>query len=161
MPTTRADINDFLSCRRIALVGVSRNEKDFSRYLLRQLVARGYDVVPVNPAAKNVEGLMCFARVQDIRPGLDAALVMTAAKDTERVVRDCREAGITRVWMHRAGGQGAVSEAAVRFCRENKIRLVEGHCPLMFLPRAGFIHFVHGLVLKISGRYPAALPSSR
>lgn len=160
MPTTRADVNDFLGCRRIALVGASRNAGDFSRIVFRELVARGYDVVPVNPQAKEVESRPCVARVQEIRPQVEAALIMTASSDSERVARDCKEAGITRVWLHRSGGQGAVSDAAVAFCRDNGIRLVEGHCPLMFLPRTSVIHRFHGLLLKLTHKYPAALPGA-
>jgi predicted CoA-binding protein len=35
-------IDSFLSCRRIAIVGVSRNPKDFSRAVFRAFVERGY-----------------------------------------------------------------------------------------------------------------------
>ena len=42
-------IDSFLSCRRIAVVGVSRDPKDFSRAVFRAFVERGYDAVPVNP----------------------------------------------------------------------------------------------------------------
>jgi len=51
-----------------------------------------------------------FARVQDIKPLVDAAILMTSPSVTEAVVRDCAEAGIRLVWMYRAGGQGAISE---------------------------------------------------
>lgn len=156
MPTTRADIDDFLACHRIAVVGVSRNEKDFSRYVFRQLAERGYDVVPVNPTATELESRPCFARMQQIAPPAQAALLMTSPQHTEAVVRDCFEAGVRRIWMHRAGGLGAVSEEAVKFCRANDMRLVEGHCPLMFLPHTAFFHRIHGLVLKLTRRYPAA-----
>lgn len=56
MPTTRTEINDFLSHRRIALVGVSRNPQDFSRAVFRELATRGYEVVPVNPLGGNNRG---------------------------------------------------------------------------------------------------------
>ena len=36
MPTTRADIDAFLGRHRIAMVGVSRDPKHFSRYLFRE-----------------------------------------------------------------------------------------------------------------------------
>jgi len=55
MPTTIADISDFLNLRRIALIGVSRDPKDFSRVLLRELCERGYDMVLVNPSADKLE----------------------------------------------------------------------------------------------------------
>jgi uncharacterized protein len=155
MPTTLADVREFLGQRRIALVGVSRDPKDFSRMLLRELCNRGYDVVPVNPAVSELESRRCFGRVQEINPPADGALLMTTPRETERVVRDCAEAGITRVWMHRGGGQGTVSQGAVEFCHKNGLCVVEGYCPFMFLSATPFVHRVHGLVLKLLGRYPA------
>jgi predicted CoA-binding protein len=154
MPTTLDDVRDFLAQRRIALVGLSRNPKDFSHMLFREMCQRGYDMVPVNPSAGELESRRCFARVQEIDPPVEGALIMTAPRETERVVRDCAEAGVHRVWMHRGGGQGAVSEEAADFCRQNGIRLVEGYCPLMFLPTTPFFHRVHGFILKLLGGYP-------
>jgi predicted CoA-binding protein len=155
MPTTIADVSEFLAQRRIALVGVSRNPKDFSRMLFREMCDRGYDMVPVNPAVGEVESRRCFGRLQEIDPPAEGALVMTAPRDTERVVRDCVEAGVHRVWMHRGGGQGAVSTEAAEFCHKNGIDLVEGYCPFMFLPKTQFVHRVHRFLLKLLGRYPA------
>ena len=154
MRTAIADVREFLAQRRIALVGLSRNPKDFSRMLFREMCNRGYDMVPINPAASELEGKRCFANVQEIDPPAEAALLMTARRDAERVVRDCAKAGIRRVWLYRGAGQGAVSEPAVDFCQRNGIRLVSGHCPFMFLPRASFIHQAHGVLMKLFGGYP-------
>ena len=41
-------IDDFLAQRRIAMVGISREPKNFSVMLFEELSRRGYDVVPVN-----------------------------------------------------------------------------------------------------------------
>ena len=157
MPTTIAEIRDFLSLRRIALVGVSRDPKDFSRMLFREMCDKGYDMVPVNPAGNEMEGRRCFGRVQQIQPPVQAVLLMTPPPYTEKVVRDCAEAGIRHVWMHRSGGQGSVSQDAVDFCHEQGIQLVEGLCPFMFLPRTSFFHRLHGLLLKLTGGYPRAV----
>jgi len=56
MRSTREDIEDFLAQKRLVMVGVSRNPKDFSRGLFRDLRRRGYDMVPVNPRVSVVEG---------------------------------------------------------------------------------------------------------
>src|SRR5215467_13376412 len=108
MPTTINEIRDFLALRRIALVGLSRDPKDFSRALFREMCNKGYDMVPVNPAAGELEGRPCFARVQEIKTPVDGALLLTQPKDTEQVVQDCAEAGIRHIWMHRSGGEGSV-----------------------------------------------------
>ena len=47
--SSMAIIQDFLAQKRIAVVGVSHDPKDFSRSLLRTLRERGYDAVAVNP----------------------------------------------------------------------------------------------------------------
>lgn len=159
MPTTLPEIRDFLSLRRIAMVGASRNPKDFSRVVFREMSKQGYDMVPVNPAAESsLENRQCFQRVQDIDPPADGALVLTAARDTERVVRDCAEAGIHNIWLHRSGGEGSVSPAAVEFCHEHGIQVVEGECPLMFLRPTGLVHRVHAFVRKIRKSYPGEKP---
>jgi len=143
---------EFLAGRRLAVVGVSRDPKDFSRGLFRELRKRGYDVVPVNPTGGEIEGLPCAARVQDIRPPVDGALLMTRPEVSEQVVRDCAAAKIPRVWLHRGIGPGAVSAAAVALCRQHGIAAVEGECPYMFLPEPGLVHRVHGIVRRLTHR---------
>jgi len=147
-------IVDFLAQERIAMVGVSRNPKDFSASLFHELCRRGYDVVPVNPNASEVHGKPCFTHVQDIQPKVDAVLLMTTPAVTDVVVSDCVAAGASIVWMYRAVGKGAVSEKAIAFCQEHGIRVIAGECPFMFLDGGDAIHRLHGLFRKITGRYP-------
>ena len=154
MPSSIDEVQDFMKLRRIALVGLSRDGKHFSRMVFREMCNQGYDMVPVNPTTQELEGKHCFERVQQIDPPVEGALIMTTPRDTERVVRDCAAAGIRYVWMHRGGGNGSVSKEAVDFCRERGIQVVEGHCPFMFLTHTSFVHRVHGFLLKITGGYP-------
>ncbi len=154
--TTRDLIDDFLAQKRLALVGVSHDPKDFSRALFRELAKRGYDMVPVNPNLMEVEGSLCFDCLQDVAPAVAGALVMTPPSQTEQVVRDCAEARIKRVWLHRGVGRGAVSRDAVDFCHDHGVSVVEGYCPFMFLPGTPAFHRFHGFFLKLAGRYPAA-----
>jgi predicted CoA-binding protein len=154
--TTRQQIDDFWALRRLALVGVSRDPKHFSMALWRELRGRRYDVVPVNPSATEIDGRPCFARVQDIQPPVEGAVIMTPAVASEQVVRDCAQAGIRHVWLHRGagGGPGAVSAAAVEACHEQDIDVVEGFCPFMFLPGTPFFHGIHAWMKKVTGSYP-------
>ncbi len=154
--TTIRDVEDFLALKRIAMVGVSRDPKDFSRGLFREMCERGYDMVPVNWMANEIDNRESFQCLQAVKPGVEGVLIMTPAHETIRVVRDCAETGINRVWIYRAGGTGAVSEEALAFCREHAIRVVEGHCPFMFFRSTGFVHRAHGFFLKIARRYPTA-----
>jgi predicted CoA-binding protein/mannose-6-phosphate isomerase-like protein (cupin superfamily) len=151
MPSSMGEARAFLATRRIAVVGLSRKEDDFSRLVLRELARRGYDVVPVHPAMREAEGRTCFARVQDVSPPAEAALLLTPPAVTEQVVRDCAAAGVSRVWMHRGGGAGAASEAAVAFCEAHGIAVVRDLCPFMALPDAGVGHRLHGFFRRAFG----------
>jgi predicted CoA-binding protein len=143
-------IDDFLRQKRLAFVGVSRNPKDFSRRLLDELRQRGYSVMGVNPNINKVADEPFFERVQDVVPPVDGALLMTSPDVTDQVVRDCAEAGISRIWMHPGVGKGAVSQAAVDFCNERGIRVIPGYCPYMFLPKTGLVHRVHRFLKKLT-----------
>ena len=153
--TPRAQIDDFLSRKRLAAVGVSRNPKDFTRDLFREFLRRGYDMVPVNPSVPEMEGRPCFARLQEVTPPVEGVLLLTSTAVTDQVVRDCAEAGIRRVWMHRGAGMGAVTSSAVEFCQSQGIDVVPGECPLMFLPDTAFFHRAHAFIRRITGRYPS------
>ena len=148
--------HDFLGQKGIALVGASRKPGELSTMVFNELCRRGYEVIPVNPNATEVLGRRCFAHVHEIQPPVEAALLMTPPEVTETVVRDCAEAGVHFIWMHRAGGTGAVSEKAVEFCQARGMRVIPGECPLMFLPESGGVHRFHGFLRKITGRYPKA-----
>ncbi len=153
-PSSLEQARAFLSARRIAVVGVSRSEKDFSRYVFRELVRRGLDVVPVNPALREAEGRTAVGRVQDVAPPADAALLLTSPDQTERVVRDCLAAGIRRVWLHRGAGAGAATPAALALCATSGIEVVQGLCPFMALPGAAFPHRMHHLFRRMARAAP-------
>jgi len=152
--TKMNQIQDFLGQHRFAIVGVSRAPQDFSRSVLREFRQRGYEPVPVNPEAREIDGLPCFAHLSDVQPPVDSALLMTSPAVTDAVVRECASAGVKRVWMHRGGGQGAVSADAVKFCESNGIAVIPGECPFMFLPGGSWFHRFHGVIRKITGAYP-------
>src|SRR5262249_17095719 len=119
--TVSERIRDFLSQKRFAIVGVSRQPQDFSRALFREFRPRGYDVVPLNPEVQEVDGRTCFASLADVQPPVDSVLLMTSPSATDQVVHDCVATGVRRVWMYRAAGHGAVTADAVRYCESNGI----------------------------------------
>lgn len=162
----RSSIEDarafFAPGRRIAVVGVSRDEKDFSRLVLRALLAGGCDAVPVNPALAEAEGVRAFPRVADVDPPPDEALLMIPSSRADEAVRDCLVARVRRIWFHRgAGGPGAASASAIALCRGNRVEVVQGLCPFMALPGAAFPHRVHGALRRFFSPAPHAQAGQR
>jgi hypothetical protein len=147
-------IDTFVENKTLAIIGVSPNPRKWGNMLFKALKKKGYTVYPVHATAKEIEGVKCIATVKDL-PGEVKNVILTVPADvTERVVRECKEAGIERVWMHKgAGGKGAQSKEAIAFCHENGIEVVHDFCPLMFFPPVG-IHKVHLWFKKAFGKFP-------
>lgn len=152
--SSMAVVRDFLAQKRIAVVGVSRDPKDFSRSLLRTLLDRGYEAVAVNPALESADGAPCFPSLAAVAPPVDGVLVMAPPAVTDQVVEECATLRIPRVWMYSAGGDGAVSSQAVEDCHDHGISVVPGECPYMFLEGESWFHRLHGFIKKIGGAYP-------
>jgi predicted CoA-binding protein len=140
----------FLRLKRFAFVGASRDPKDFSRGVLRELLARGYDVVPVNPAAQEIEGRRAYARISDITPPVEGAYLLVPAAQAERAAEEALAAGVRQLWFHRGGGPGASSPAALARCAAAGVTPVTDLCPFMMLPGAGWFHRLHGHFRKRS-----------
>ena len=77
--TTRATIDEFLTGRRLALIGASRDPKAFSTTIQREMRAKGYQIFPVNPQAELVGGERCYHSVADLPEDIDGAIVMLPA----------------------------------------------------------------------------------
>jgi len=153
-------IEKFLAHKRLAMVGLSRDPKDFSAMLYRELCKRGYVVVPVNPNAAEVQGQRSYGHVGEIEPPVEAVLLMTPAEATEKIVEECAQAGIQWVWMYGPGSAAKISEKAVAYCKEHGMEVIAGECPFMFFQKNGW-HRIHGWLQKMAGKYPKRMPSDR
>lgn len=150
----RAWIDEFLSYKRIAIAGASRDPKHFSRRVLDEFVKRGYDVVPVNPNADEIAGLKCARGLDKVDPPPEGVLVMTSSEENCALVRQSAERGIKLVWLYKAVGGGAVSRDAVETCDKLGIRVIAGECPFMFFPNTAWFHRIHAGWRTLTGTMP-------
>jgi predicted CoA-binding protein len=81
---------------------------------------------------------------------VDGVIVVVPPAQTEKVVREAAAAGIRRVWMQ----QGAESQAAIQFCKENGVAEVHGECIMMFTRGDAFPHSLHRWFWKLLGKLP-------
>ena len=148
--------NEFLDQKRIAVAGVSRNPGagEAANVVYRRLRERGYSVFAVNPNADTVEGDRCYHDLKSIDGGVDGVVVATTPAVAERVVTDCAELGIERVWLHGSFGTGSRSDRAASYGREHGVRVINGGCPCMFGKTADFPHRCMRRILGLTGGLP-------
>lgn len=147
---SRHIVDEFLHERTLAIVGVSRSGKKFGNAIVHELTGKGYRLFPVNPKAERIGEIPCYPTLRNLPEPVGGVIVVVPPAETERVVRDAHEAGITRVWMQ----QGAESEEAIRYCHEHAMQAVHGECILMFAEPAGIPHRVHRFFRGVFGSMP-------
>jgi predicted CoA-binding protein len=150
-------VHDFMAQKRIAVAGVSRDNSHHpvGNLIYQRLKKTGHDVIPVNPHMQTFEGERCYPDLKSIPGGVDGVMIITRPEVTERIVQDCAEAKVSRVWMHQSMGKGSsVSPQAVEYCKQHGISVIAGACPMMFGPGADFGHTCMRWFLKWTGGLP-------
>src|SRR4026207_1455965 len=98
--TLETKVHDFLAQKRIAVAGVSRNNSHHpvGNLIYQRLKETGHDVFPVKPRMHACGGAPCYSDLQSIPGGVDGVVIITRPEVTERIVRDCGDAHVRRVW---------------------------------------------------------------
>ena len=159
MPTVTLEtkIADFLAQKRIAVAGVSRNKSHHpaGNLIYHRLKDTGHEVFAVNPHMPAFEGSRCYPDLKSIPGGVDGVVIITRPETTARIVRECADVGVSRVWMHSSAAKGtSVSADAVEFCLQHDITVIAGACPMMYGPGVDFGHTCMRLFLKLTGGLP-------
>lgn len=143
-------VEEFLNQRTLAIVGVSRSGKKFGNAILHDLTGKGYRLFPVNPNAQVIDGKPCYPNLRSLPEPVGGVVTVVPPRETERVVREAHEAGITRIWMQ----QGAESESAIQYCKDHNMQEVHDECILMFAQPAGVPHRIHRFFRGLFGKLP-------
>ncbi len=146
---SKSVVEEFVSQRVLALVGVSRKPEKFSNATMKELRASGYTVYPVNRNGGKAGEETLYTSLHDLPEKPGGALIMVKQEDSEAAVREAAAEGITRVWLQ----QGADSEAAVKAAHELGLTVVTGQCILMFASKEKF-HGIHRWFNKVFGLLP-------
>ena len=155
MTTLAVRANEFLAQRRIALVGVSRDPRDLSRTLFRELRRRGYDVVPVNPELgvgrrRTVPPQAPRRQSRSRRGAPDDAARGDRAGGT-RLRRGRRRARVDAPWRGPGRGEpdGRSLTAAITESPSWRAPAPSCSCPVPAL-----VHRGHGFLARLFGRHP-------
>lgn len=154
MATLPKQVTEFLGEKRIAVAGVSRNSGQAANFVYKKLRDAGYQVFAVNPNATQIDGQSCYPDLHSVPGPLGAVVIATHPDVSAKLVRECAEVGVRRVWLHRSFGQGSVSDEAVRECERLGIDCLAGGCPAMYCAPVDFGHRCMKWILKLQHRVP-------
>jgi acyl-CoA synthetase (NDP forming) len=84
----------------IAVVGASTNRRKFGNKCVRAFKERGDTVYPIHPVHEEVEGLQVYRSVLDVPQEIEVASFYVPAQVGIRVLEECAEKGIKKVWLN-------------------------------------------------------------
>jgi len=120
-------IKEFMSQKRFAIVGATDNTKKYGYEIFKNLKGRGYEVYPVNPRLKELEGSKCYPSLADIPIKVDVVDFVVPPEVTAAVLEECKRLELNRIWLQ----PGSESEAALDFCHKNNLKVVHDVCVML------------------------------
>lgn len=120
-------IKEFMSQKKFAVVGATDDKNKFGYKIFMNLKNRGYEVYPVNPKLKVLEGVTSYNKISDIPVKVDVVDFVVPPLVTETILKECRRLGLSRIWLQ----PGSESMAAIKFCNENNMKVVHDLCVMM------------------------------
>jgi len=120
-------IKEFIAQKKFAIVGATNDTKKYGYEIFKNLKSRGYEVYPVNPRLKELEGTKCYPNVTNIPVKVDVVDFVVPPQVTEVILEECKRLGLDRIWLQ----PGSESEAAIAFCHEKNLKVVHDVCVML------------------------------
>ena len=115
--------------KSIAVVGASANNVRPSYFVVKYLLSKGYDVIPVNPgqAGKEIAGALCYASLADIPRPVDMVDIFRNSEAALGVVKDALQLSPLPkvIWMQLQ----VRNDAAAKLAEDMGIKVVMNRCP--------------------------------
>ncbi|HET9326599.1 MAG TPA: CoA-binding protein [Candidatus Eisenbacteria bacterium] len=119
------ELRSFLRSRPvIAVVGASRKPERPSHHVMADLIAAGYEVIPVHPVHPEVLGRRTYPSLAAIPGRVDLVDVFRRSEFTPDVARQAVAKGARMLWLQ----VGVVSEEARRIAEAGGLAVVMDRC---------------------------------
>ena len=123
---TDEQIRQILSLKKIAVVGMSKNEEKAANYVPKYLMSNGYEIIPVNPTAENILNKKCYANLADIAESVDIVDVFRPSDQVMPVIQEAIKLKPKVIWLQ----EGIHNEEAENLARQAGIDVVFNRCML-------------------------------
>ena len=123
---TDDEIRNFLSLKKVAVIGISRSESKAAHFVPKYLLENGFDIIPVNPNSNEILSKKCYKEITDVEGDIDIVDVFRPSEDVLPFVRDAIKKNPKVIWLQ----EGIHNEEAENLAREHGIDVVFNRCML-------------------------------
>jgi predicted CoA-binding protein len=116
--------------RTVAVVGASSDRRKFGNKAFRAFQAEGYNVIPINPNERAVEGVARYASVTDVPGTIDMATVYVPPDVGMTLLDGFEKKQIAEIWIN----PGAESDDLMAEARRRKLNVIEA-CSIVGIGR--------------------------
>jgi hypothetical protein len=122
---TDAEIREILSrYKKVAVIGMSREEGKASHEIPRYLIEKGYDVIPVNPNTDFILGRKSYKSIGEVTGNIDIVDVFRPSDQVLAVVKDAILKNPKVIWLQ----EGISNDEARKVAEESGILFVFNRC---------------------------------
>ena len=123
---TDDEIRNFLSLKKVAVIGISRSESKAAHFVPKYLSENGFDIIPVNPNSNEILSKKCYKEITEVEGDIDIVDVFRPSEDVLPFVRDAIKKNPKVIWLQ----EGIHNEEAENLAREHGIDIVFNRCML-------------------------------
>ena len=124
-PSAAGDIAWILeNCKRIALFGASPKADRPSHRIMRFLLDKGYEVIPIRSGVKEILNQRCYPSVREVAGDIDLVLIFRRSEEVPPIIEEAMGRGVKAVWMQ----EGIISPEAFAQATQGGLRAVMDRC---------------------------------
>ncbi len=116
--------NILLSCKTIAVIGMSRDPSKDAHHVPKYLFENGYDVIPVNPSADKILDKPCYSSISDVPQDIDIVDIFRPSEQVLPFVQAAIKKEPKVIWLQ----EGIHNTKAEKLASEAGIQVIFNRC---------------------------------
>ncbi len=110
--------------KKIAIIGASESEQKYGNKILKDLRNKGFEVFPVNPKGKTIEGIRCFTTLEELPRDVELLVFVIPPEKGLEEVQKAVSIGYKKFWFQ----PGAGSKEIENFLKNTDSEYSIGRC---------------------------------
>ena len=119
-----SELREIFRLKRIVVVGMSRNPAKPAHYVPMYLREKGYEIIPVNPMAREIGGLKTYNNIEEVPGEIDVIDIFRPSEEAPKIIEQAIKRRPKVIWLQ----EGIYHPDAAKLARKAGIKIVWNRC---------------------------------